>query len=124
MFFFALALCLSATVVNAQTSANAQPLTEQEMSNINPSSWNQTTKTAVKTRVNICFGTATGQPPTSLNDRIGITLYNSLTAQQKQAIQPSSSSSRPSGPGRTSTMIACSTLKYADFWSALELCKQ
>lgn len=121
MFFFALALCLSATVVNAQgfNPGSIVPLTEQEMSNINPSSWNQTAKNQITLGLNNFLGIAVETWASGRDAQIAKTLYNSLTAAQKQFML------NFNGARSLNARDApkCSAYKYGDFWFALGRCK-
>lgn len=88
---FALVLSLSATVAIAQPSG-LQPastlMTEQEMSNQNPSSWSENMKKAVFDAMNVGLGVAVS-PPTMYggshpeSTRIANTLTASLSSSQK-----------------------------------------
>jgi hypothetical protein len=98
--------------------------TEQEMSNINPSVWNQTFKDGVNRQLQVVlYGKATGLPTPTDPIRVGNTIVNALTPEQKSKMM---GGTRPAGPGqapRVDNRIPCSELKYSNFWSVLGLCK-
>jgi hypothetical protein len=113
--------------------------TEQEMSNINPSVWGQTFKDGVNRQLQVVlYRIATGLPTPSDPIRVGNTIVNALTPEQKSKMMADDylrgaptgggtvGGTRPAGPGqapRVDNRIPCSELKYSNFWSVLGLCK-
>lgn len=129
LFFFALALSLSATVVNAQ-SIRPRVLSEQEMSNINPSSWTVDFKRKLKQHVmkELTIGiyyTTSAQVDYA---NIAKTLVAPMEREQRDYLKlefadPVLVASLPPLERPTGKLWPCSQFKYSNFLFALGYCK-